>query len=141
MKTKFLAVLVCGAIATAGVQAFGQAHDHSHEGGADHGDHDHSGETLAFQLPQWKEMHFDDANKANQDRERQINEGQAYANDILPKAEGTASRLRAEANGYQQRFVFDAAHSRAARNPSVIIERKVSPLRMINSAAILFFFA
>lgn len=66
MKTKFLAVWVCGAIATAGVQAFGQAHDHSHEGGTDHGDHNHSGETLAFQLPQWKEMHFDDANKAAQ---------------------------------------------------------------------------
>jgi len=27
--------------------------------------------------------------QANQDRERQKNEGQAYANDVVPKARGT----------------------------------------------------
>ena len=64
----YLTVLMCGVIATAGGQAFGQAGGHSHEGHADHahGDHDHSGETLAFRLPQWKEMQFEDGTKAAQ---------------------------------------------------------------------------
>ena len=38
---------------------------HSHEGHS-HDDHDHGKETIAFQLPQWKTMHFDDAVKAKQ---------------------------------------------------------------------------
>ena len=44
---------------------------------------------------------FDDVNRANQDYQRQINEGQAYANDVIPKARGNASRLAAEASGYK----------------------------------------
>jgi len=43
---------------------------------------------------------FDDAFKAGADRERLKNEGQAYANDVIPKAQGTAARLREEAEGY-----------------------------------------
>lgn len=38
---------------------------HSHEGHS-HDDHDHGKETVAFQLAQWKTMHFDDAAKAKQ---------------------------------------------------------------------------
>jgi len=53
------------------------------------------------QHPQQVQAAFDDAVKAKQDLERQKNEGQAYANDIVPKARGTASRLTAEANGYK----------------------------------------
>ncbi|TWU39857.1 hypothetical protein Q31b_31720 [Novipirellula aureliae] len=70
---RFAAVLVCGAMATVGGQAFGQAHDHDHADGDhaghdhdEHGDHDHGGESLAYYLPEWKAMHFDDANKAAQ---------------------------------------------------------------------------
>ena len=37
---------------------------HSHEG--HNHDHDHGKETIAFQLAQWKTMHFDDAAKAKQ---------------------------------------------------------------------------
>ena len=32
---------------------------------------------------------FDDVNRAGQDYQRQINLGQAYANDVIPKARGT----------------------------------------------------
>ena len=53
------------------------------------------------QPPEQVQASFDDAVKAKQDLERQKNEGQAYANDIVPKATGTASRLIAEANGYK----------------------------------------
>jgi hypothetical protein len=38
-------------------------HDHA---GHNHANHSHSGETLAYRLPQWKELHFDDAQKAQQ---------------------------------------------------------------------------
>ena len=38
---------------------------HAHEGHA-HGEHEHGKETIAFNLPRWKTMHFDDAAKAKQ---------------------------------------------------------------------------
>src|ERR1051325_8484436 len=44
------------------------------------------------QPPEQVQAAFDDAVKAGQDRERQKNEGQAYANDVIPRARGTASR-------------------------------------------------
>ena len=57
------------------------------------------------QPPEQVQAAFDDAVKASQDRERQKNEGQAYANDVIPKARGTASRLLQEADGYKQRVI------------------------------------
>ncbi len=69
MLMKLVAVLVCASVSTVAGQAFGQAHDHAHDddhAGHSHGDHDHSGESLAFTLPEWKSMHFDDAAKATQ---------------------------------------------------------------------------
>jgi len=53
------------------------------------------------QPPEQVQAAFDDAVKAKQDLERQKNEGQAYANDVVPKARGTAARLLAEANAYK----------------------------------------
>ncbi len=60
------------------------------------------------QPPEQVQAAFDDAVKAGQDRERQINEGQAYANDVVPKARGAASRLMQEAEGYRTRIVQTA---------------------------------
>ena len=60
------------------------------------------------QPPEQVQAAFDDAVKAGQDRERQKNEGQAYANDVIPKAKGTAARLMQEADGYKQRMVATA---------------------------------
>ena len=60
------------------------------------------------QPPEQVQAAFDDAVKAGQDRERQKNEGQAYANDVIPKAKGTAARLLEEANGYKQRVIATA---------------------------------
>ena len=60
------------------------------------------------QPPEQVQAAFDDAVKAGQDRERQKNEGQAYANDVIPKAKGTAARLMEEANGYRQRVIANA---------------------------------
>jgi membrane protease subunit HflK len=60
------------------------------------------------QPPEQVQSAFDDAVKAGQDRERQKNEGQAYANDVIPKAKGTAARLIEEANGHKQRVIATA---------------------------------
>lgn len=60
------------------------------------------------QPPEQVQAAFDDAVKAGQDRERQKNEGQAYANDVIPKARGTAARLMEEASGHKQRVILTA---------------------------------
>jgi modulator of FtsH protease HflK len=69
---------------------------------------------------------FDDAVKAGQDRERQKNEGQAYANDVIPRARGTASRLQQEADGYRQR-VIASAEGDASRFRQVLTEYAKAP--------------
>jgi len=60
------------------------------------------------QPPEQVQSAFDDAVKAGQDRERQKNEGQAYANDVIPRARGAASRLLEEADAYKGRVVAQA---------------------------------
>lgn len=60
------------------------------------------------QPPEQVQASFDDAVKAGQDRERLKNEGQAYANDVVPKARGFASRLIEESNGYKQSVIAQA---------------------------------
>ena len=49
-----------------------------------------------------------DAIKAREDKERFALEAQAYSNDILPKAKGSAARQIADANAYKARLVADA---------------------------------
>ena len=60
------------------------------------------------QPPEQVQEAFEDVNRANQDNQRLINEGQAYANDVIPKARGTASRLLAEAAGYKLKIESEA---------------------------------
>ena len=78
------------------------------------------------QPPEQVQAAFDDAVKAGQDRERQKNEGQAYANDVIPKAKGTASRLAEEANGYRDR-VIASAQGDASRFQQVLAEYSKAP--------------
>jgi membrane protease subunit HflK len=49
-----------------------------------------------------------DAIKAREDKERLGLEAQAYSNDILPKAKGSASRQMEDASAYKSRIVADA---------------------------------
>ena len=51
---------------------------------------------------------FNDVQRAKQDRERQQNEAQAYANDIIPKAKGEAARMIQEATAYKERMMREA---------------------------------
>ncbi|MBC7780338.1 MAG: FtsH protease activity modulator HflK [Proteobacteria bacterium] len=78
------------------------------------------------QPPEQVQASFDDAVKAGQDRERQKNEGEAYANDIIPKARGAASRLAEEAEGYKQR-VIATAEGEATRFRLVVDEYNKAP--------------
>jgi modulator of FtsH protease HflK len=78
------------------------------------------------QPPQQVQAAFDDAVRAGQDRERQKNEGQAYANDVIPKARGMAARLAEEAEGYKQR-VIEEAEGDAARFRQIAAEYSKAP--------------
>tara|TARA_B110000444_G_C18840470_1_gene598598 strand:+ start:1100 stop:2254 length:1155 start_codon:yes stop_codon:yes gene_type:complete len=51
---------------------------------------------------------FNDVQRAKQDRERQQNEAQAYANDIIPKAKGEAERMIQEATAYKEKLTREA---------------------------------
>ena len=78
------------------------------------------------QPPEPVQASFDDAVRAKQDRERLKNEGQAYANDVVPKAGGLAARLREEANAYRERVVANA-EGEASRFKQVLTEYEKAP--------------
>ena len=84
------------------------------------------------QPPEQVQASFDDAVKAGQDQERLKSEGQAYANDIIPRAKGTADRLIQEAEGYKARVMataegdaarFKQVHTEYAKAPGVTRDR------------------
>ncbi|MFZ6861220.1 FtsH protease activity modulator HflK [Undibacterium sp. Ji67W] len=79
------------------------------------------------QPPEQVQAAFDDAVKAGQDKERQKNEGQAYANDVIPKARGEASRMLQEAEGYKSRVVSNA-EGNASRFKQVLNEYQKAPV-------------
>ena len=69
---------------------------------------------------------FEDVVRSQQDRERFKNEGQAYANDVVPKARGVAARLIEEANGYRS-SVIATAQGDAARFRQILAEYERAP--------------
>jgi len=78
------------------------------------------------QPPEQVQAAFDDAVKAGQDRERQKNEGQSYANDVVPKAKGAAARLMEEASGYKQSVIANAEGD-ASRFKQILAEYEKAP--------------
>jgi membrane protease subunit HflK len=78
------------------------------------------------QPPEQVQDAFNDAVKAGQNREQLKNEGQAYANDVIPKARGTAARLMEEATGYSARVVAQAEGD-ASRFKQVYVEYSKAP--------------
>ncbi len=78
------------------------------------------------QPPEQVQASFDDAVKASQDRERQKNEGEAYANDVIPRARGMAARLMLEAEGYRSR-VIEQSQGDASRFRQVVAEYSKAP--------------
>ena len=78
------------------------------------------------QPPEQVQAAFEDAVKAREDNERLKNEAEAYANDILPRANGTAARQLAEANAYKEKVIAEA-RGETARFKSVLDEYQKAP--------------
>ncbi|MCK5697633.1 MAG: FtsH protease activity modulator HflK, partial [Gammaproteobacteria bacterium] len=69
---------------------------------------------------------FEDVNAAREDKERYINEAQAYNNDVIPKARGIAARQVAGAQAYNGRVIAEA-EGETARFLSVLTEYEKAP--------------
>ncbi len=60
------------------------------------------------QPPEQVQAAFEDAIKAREDKQRLINEAQAYANEVLPKARGLSARKIEEAQAYKEKVIATA---------------------------------
>ncbi|NNF96924.1 MAG: FtsH protease activity modulator HflK [Halobacteria archaeon] len=78
------------------------------------------------QPPQQVQAAFDDAIKAREDEQRQINEAEAYANDIIPRARGTAARRVQEAEAYREEII-QIAQGESNRFAKVLAEYDKAP--------------
>ncbi len=76
--------------------------------------------------PEQVQAAFDDVLKAGQERERAKNEAQAYANDVVPRAAGSAARLGEEAQAYKSKIVAQAQGD-AGRFSSLYAEYQKAP--------------
>jgi modulator of FtsH protease HflK len=79
------------------------------------------------QGPEQVQASFDDIQKATQDRKRMESEGNAYADDILPKAKGVASRVIQDAEAYRAR-VIAYAEGDTARFKQIYAEYQKAPV-------------
>lgn len=78
------------------------------------------------QPPEQVQSAFDDAVRAGQDRARARNEGEAYANQIIPAARGQAFRLQQDAEAYRS-MVVENATGNAARFDQVVAAYSRAP--------------
>jgi membrane protease subunit HflK len=78
------------------------------------------------QPPEQVQAAFDDVVRAQQDKQRFKNEGEAYANDVVPKARGVAARLIEEANGYKQSLIVSSTGD-ASRFRQILTEYEKAP--------------
>jgi membrane protease subunit HflK len=70
---------------------------------------------------------FRDVQAARADLERQRNEAEAYANDIIPRARGEAEQILQSAEGYKQKVIADS-EGKAARFLSIQSEYAKAPV-------------
>jgi len=78
------------------------------------------------QPPEQVQDAFEDAIKAREDRERLINQAEAYRNEIIPRAEGEAARIREDAQAYLARIV-QRAQGDASRFTQQLAEYQKAP--------------
>jgi membrane protease subunit HflK len=69
---------------------------------------------------------FSDVIAANQDRNRAVNEAEAYANEVVPRARGEASELIAAAQGYRDAKIA-ASNGEATRFLALTTEYQKAP--------------
>jgi membrane protease subunit HflK len=82
--------------------------------------------------PQQVKAAFDDVQSAKLDKERYVNEAEAYANTIVPEARGKSQRMLEEANAYKEQVIAQAEgeadrfvklHKEYRKAPTVTRER------------------
>ena len=78
------------------------------------------------QPPEEVQDAFSDAIKAREDKERFINEAQAYSNEVLPRARGDAQRALEQSEAYKAR-VEQAAIGESERFLSLLTEYSKAP--------------
>lgn len=78
------------------------------------------------QAPSAVQDAFEDAIKAREDGERLKNEGEAYANDVIPRARGRAARVLEEANAYRESLEAKA-EGQSERFTKLLTEYKKAP--------------
>jgi membrane protease subunit HflK len=81
----------------------------------------------SVQVPEQVLAAFQDAQNAKTDSDSFKNKAQAYANDVIPKAQGTASRLREEAQAHLLSVVARATGD-ADRFRQVLVEYQKAPV-------------
>lgn len=80
----------------------------------------------SVQPPEQVQGAFNDAVAAGQDSAKAKNEGEAYANNVIPAARGKAFRLMQDAEAYRSKVVEDATGN-ASRFNSVVAEYQKAP--------------
>jgi len=78
------------------------------------------------QPPEEVQGAFEDAIRAREDKQRLINEAEAYANEVVPKARGAASRIIQEAEAYEAEKVAKAK-GETERFDQLLVEYEKSP--------------
>lgn len=78
------------------------------------------------QPPEQVQGAFEDAIKAREDKQRLINEAEAYSNEVIPVARGAASRKTQEAEAYKERVIARAT-GEVSRFSQLLKEYKKAP--------------
>jgi len=78
------------------------------------------------QPPEQVQSAFEDAIKSREDKQRLINEAEAYSNDVVPKARGAAARQLQEAEGYREQVVA-RAEGETSRFSKLLAEYNKAP--------------
>jgi membrane protease subunit HflK len=78
------------------------------------------------QPPEEVQGAFEDAIRAREDKQRLINEAEAYSNEIIPKARGAASRMLLEAEAYEAEKVAKA-NGETQRFDQLLVEYEKAP--------------
>lgn len=79
------------------------------------------------QPPEQVQHAFSDAVKAREDKERLVNEAEAYSNDILPRARGKAARMEQESAAYRDQIIAKA-NGETERFLKVLTQYKKAPI-------------
>jgi modulator of FtsH protease HflK len=78
------------------------------------------------QPPEEVQNAFEDAIRAREDKQRLINEAEAYANEVIPKARGAAARMIQEAEGYEAQVVAKSK-GETERFDQLLVEYEKAP--------------